>query len=91
MGRGRGQGPRPLQEEETGSYDSCVKQQPRPASATIVGLADGPNTKGNVREQIEAQFSDGAREPTDPLTEGRLPRSYREHTRDYFNRLREGQ
>lgn len=84
LGHGQGAGERPEEPDQTGTFDTTVSQQDNSAAAVAVGLADGPNAKGRVREAIEAQFRDDAPAKTDPLVNQRLPRSYRDHTREYF-------
>ena len=40
--------------------------------------ADGPNRKGRVRQEIQAEFSTAADSSEDALGEQRLPRDYRD-------------
>ncbi len=71
-------------------YDTKVQQQVRPGAALVEGQAEGANRKGEVREEIKAQFESSRHEADDPLTSQRLPRDYREHAKKYFESLREG-
>jgi hypothetical protein len=92
LGRGRGIGYRPESATDGNKFiDSNVKTKPNPkGSAVVVGEVDGPNIKGNVREEIKAAVQASRSEETDPLTGQRLPRGYTEHAKEYFNLLREG-
>jgi DNA repair exonuclease SbcCD ATPase subunit len=71
-------------------YDSAVKQQPGLGRAAVVGEADGPNRKGRVQEEIQAEFTEGVQKASDALSDQRLPRDYRDHAQKYFDILREG-
>ncbi len=56
----------------------------------VIGEVDGPNLKGEVREEIKAQLEAARVESSDPLTGQRLPNGYVEHTKRYFDSLRKG-
>ena len=71
-------------------YDSNVRQQLGKGAAIPIGEADGPNIKGRVQEQIKAEIESAKHDAADPLTGQRLPRSQREHAKEYFDALREG-
>jgi|LSQX01.2.fsa_nt_gb hypothetical protein len=90
MGPGQGSGDRPEEKTETGFYDTRVKQKIGKGSATIIGQADGPNVKGRVLQEIEEQLQSARSESADPITGQQIPRRHQDHTRDYFNRFRNG-
>lgn len=90
LGRGRGAGERPEERGDTQAYDSAVKQKVGPGAATVVGEAEGANIKGGVQQEIQAQMEGAKAEAADPLTGQRLPKAYEQHTREYFDGLREG-
>mgnify|MGYP002622488794 FL=1 len=90
MGEGEGQGDRPEAEDDTGFYDSQVRQQVGQGAAVITDLVGGPNAKGRVSQQIQSEFESAGGEDTNPLTDQKLPRGHRDHARDYFEALREG-
>jgi hypothetical protein len=71
-------------------YDSKVKQKVGRGSATVVGVADGPNAKGSYRQEIQKQVESVRQGTTDPLAGRQIPRKHGEHAREYFDRLREG-
>ena len=91
LGRGRGEGDRPEEETRTGFYDTKVKQQIGRGAATITDRVDGPNIKGRVEQDIQAQFEAVRGSASDPLADTKLPRGYRDHARTYFDNLREGE
>jgi hypothetical protein len=88
-GRGRGAGARPERKTDTRMYDSRVKQRIGAGSAEVVDMVDGPNVKGDVRQQIQDQVNKAsARGATDPLTGRRMPKKHGEHAKEYFDGLR---
>jgi hypothetical protein len=89
-GRARAEGHRPEKATDTKFYDSNVKQKLDKGTAVSVGEADGPNIKGQVQEAIKAEVEAAKHDSADPLTGQRLPRSQREHAKEYFDSLREG-
>jgi hypothetical protein len=91
LGKGRGEGARPEKKTDTAFYDSQAKQKVGKGSAAVVDMVDGPNVKGNVREQIQEQVESAKRGSTDPLTGRRMPRKHGEHAKEYFDRIREGE
>ena len=90
LGRGRGMGPRPEKKSDGQFYDAKTKQQIGKGAADVTGEVGGPNAKGNVRQQIQEQVQAAKQEETDPLSTQRMPRDYREHATEYFNRFRDG-
>ena len=90
MGEGRGKGDRPEEKTDTAARNSRVKQKLGKGSASVGELVEGPNVKGNVGLQIEAQYEAAKHEAADPLTDQKMPRKHRRHAREYFDRFREG-
>jgi len=91
LGKGHGQGERPREEDDTAFYDSQVKQKVGRGGAVVTGMVGGPNAKGEVAESVRQQYEQAATDDSDPLTGQRLPRGLREHAKDYFDSLREGE
>lgn len=87
MGEGRGIGPRPEEETDVGFRPSNVPQKVGPGAASVVGEADGPNIPGSVQQRIQEQYDSPRHEAADPLAGRRMPRSHREHAREYFDRF----
>ncbi|MCC9600816.1 hypothetical protein LOC67_09585 [Stieleria sp. JC731] len=91
LGEGQGQGDRPEQEDDTNTYETQVRGQARKGQAKITGFADGPNRKGVTREELKRAVESAFSEDSDPLENQQLPRTEREHAKDYFDKLRAGQ
>jgi hypothetical protein len=89
-GKGRASGRRPESPTDTKFYDSNVKQKIGRGSAVVVGDAYGPNSKGDVKQQIKIEIESAKHDSADPLVGQRLPKSQREHAKEYFDALREG-
>jgi hypothetical protein len=88
-GKGPGGGKRGLEDGETGTFKSRVKAKLQRGQTVITGSADGDNISGRsvseARELIQAEMS----KESDPLENQQLPRSQREHARQYFEALRD--
>ena len=71
-----------------GTFKSRVKGKLQRGQTVITGTADGNNISGRsvseARELIRAEMSKDA----DPLENQQLPKSQREHARQYFESLR---
>lgn len=89
LGEGQGFGDRPEEEGKTSNYESQVRDQPKNGNAISSGFADGPNRKGATRQQVQDAVSNALQDERDPLEDRPLPRAVREHTEQYFNRLRQ--
>ena len=90
LGKGNGKGDRPESEGDTNTYETQVRGKVKKGKAIIAGFADGPNRKGVTREDIKAAIQSQISEESDPTENQSLPRTEREHTQQYFDRLREG-
>jgi hypothetical protein len=71
-------------------YDSQVKQKIGKGAATVVGLVEGKNSKGDYQQQIQQQVESVRRGTTDPLTGRHMPKKHGEHAKEYFDSLRQG-
>jgi len=71
-------------------YDSQVKQTIGQGPLVIEGRADGPNRKGQVQQEIQAEFEGAQQQASSALSEQRLPHDYRDHAQEYFDALRQG-
>ena len=89
-GLGRGAGERPEAKSDTKSYDSQVKQKVGRGSATVEGMVEGPNMKGDVQNQIRNDVDAVRRGDTDPETGRQIPKKYGEQVREYMDNFREG-
>lgn len=90
LGEGQGKGDRPESEGDTNLYDSQVRGTVRDGKAVRVGTADGPNIAGDSLEQIRQAVEAAEVAEDDPLTNVKLPRGHRDHVRQYFDAVRDG-
>jgi len=91
LGEGRGKGERPEAKTDTSVYESRVKGNVQPGEAVRTGSAGGPNQAGNTLQDVKDQLQSNFSQDADPLTDLRLPKKEREHTREYFRRYRDGE
>lgn len=89
-GRGVGKGDGEEEEIDAGTYDSQVRGEPKAGRGVIAGFADGPNRKGVSRQEVKDAVQGAINDKSDPLENQTLPRVERDHTREYFDRLRQG-
>ncbi len=90
LGKGSGYGDRPELENETNTYETQVRGDPKKGKAIIAGFADGANRKGITREDVKAAIQAELSKESDPTENQTLPRAEREHAQQYFDQLREG-
>ncbi|MBX3420302.1 MAG: hypothetical protein KF752_01975 [Pirellulaceae bacterium] len=90
LGEGQGEGERPEEEEDVDFFQSQVRAQRRQGENVYSGKIGGENRKGVSRVAVQEEIARELASEPEPLDETPLPRSQREHTRDYFNALREG-
>jgi hypothetical protein len=90
IGNGRGRDLPPDKQPDTGVFDTRVRQKVGRGPARITDFVEGPNAKGQVQQEIRTQWQAVEGDSTDPLSDQPLPRDYREHTKKYFDALREG-
>ena len=91
MGEGKGFGMRPKEKNNTGNFKSRVRGKLQKGRIVATGTADGENLTGRTasetREIIEAEMSSRKEAVENQL----LPKSQREHTKQYFQRVLDGQ
>ena len=90
MGAGQGQGARPEEEHQTGGFDDQVRSKLGAGEIRVVGKTGGPNKAGDVREEIKNTIRSAVEGSADPLTNERLPRSQRDHVKEYYDGIRGG-
>jgi chemotaxis protein histidine kinase CheA len=91
LGEGQGEGDRPEEKTDYKSYDSKVGAKPKKGEAVKTGYASGANMAGKTTEVIKQELNSGKKEEDNPLVDTRLPKSQREHAKQYFEKLREGE
>lgn len=90
LGEGSGQGDRPEEETATDFFESRVRDQMKEGETVYGGKVGGENRKGNSQTEVQAAVLSALSEEPEPLDNQPLPKAQREHTREYFNALREG-
>lgn len=90
MGEGRGEGERPEEETDVDVFESRVRDQMREGETVYGGKVGGENRKGTSKADVQAAVLTSLTEEPEPLDNQPLPKSQREHTREYFNALRDG-
>lgn len=90
MGKGRGFGDRPQEKEQTGNYKSRVRGKLQRGQMVITGKADGENLTGRTTQEARAIVEAAIAGDSDPLENQVLPKSQRDHAKQYFESLREG-
>ncbi|MFO0921743.1 MAG: hypothetical protein U0905_04555 [Pirellulales bacterium] len=90
LGQGTGVGDRPEEENDTNSFDSQVRDQMRAGETVMKGKVAGANKKGVTREEVKQSILTSTVEEAEALESVVLPKAQRDQSRDYFNRMREG-
>jgi len=90
VGTGAALGEAANDEDNKGTYDSRMKQKVGPGKAVITDFVHGPNIPGQVRESVRDQVDSSRAEAADPLSGKRLPRTHRDHAKEYFEAFRQG-
>lgn len=89
-GKGKGFGKREKGEGDTSGFKSQVKGKLQKGETVATGSADGNNITGKSVSQAREIVKASMNEDNDPLAEKKLPKSTREHAREYFQKVREG-
>lgn len=87
-GGGRGAGLRDKAETETGTFKSRVKGKLQQGETVVTGNADGENISGKSISEVREIAKSSMNKKSDPLENQKLPKSQREHARQYFEQLR---
>lgn len=91
MGEGQGSGERPEEEDQVDFFDSRVRDQMKLGETVYRGKVGGENRKGVSQVEIQNAVLSSMTEEPEPLDDTPLPKLQREHSRDYFNSIRDGQ
>jgi len=89
LGEGKGKGERPEEKTDTASYDSQAKSKIGKGKAVMIGHADGPNIKGQTKEDVKSFIDTTMTEERDPLTDAQLPKDQKDHAREYFEKYQD--
>ena len=87
-GKGKGAGEREREEDKTGKYKSRVKGKLQKGQTVVTGDADGNNITGRSTSEVREIVRKSINEKADPLENQVLPKSQREHAKEYFEKLR---
>ena len=87
-GAGPGGGKREKGETETGTFKSRVKGKLQKGETVVTGQADGKNITGKSISEVREIAESSMNKKSDPLENQKLPKSQREHAREYFEQLR---
>ena len=87
-GEGRGGGLRDKAETDTGTFKSRVKGRLQRGETVVTGNADGKNITGKSISEVREIAKSSMQKRSDPLENQKLPKSQREHARQYFENLR---
>ncbi len=87
-GEGPGGGKRDREEEKTGKYKSRVKGKLQKGQTVVTGDADGANITGRSVSEVREIVRQSMEDKADPMENQVLPKSQREHAREYFEKLR---
>lgn len=90
MGEGKGQGERPEEETDADFFDSRLRDKMKKGETVYGGQVGGENRKGTTQVEVQDAVLSAFSEEPEPLDDTPLPRLQREHTREYFNAVREG-
>jgi hypothetical protein len=90
MGEGQGFGERPEEQTDTRFYESQVRGEVRQGAAVVTGTVGGPNRAGRSLVETREAISGAMSQDPDPLIDLQLPKTERDHTRQYFESLRDG-
>lgn len=90
MGEGQGAGDRPEEETDTDFFDSRVRDMMKRGEIVDGGKVGGDNRKGSTTAEVQEAVLTSMSDEPEPLDDTPLPKTQREHTRDYFNSIRDG-
>lgn len=88
-GSGRGAGERDREEDQTGKYKSRVKGKLQRGQTVVTGDADGDNISGRSSSEVQDIIRESKNDKADPLENQILPKSQRDHAKEYFEKLRD--
>jgi hypothetical protein len=90
MGEGQGDGERPEEEDDIDFYDTQVRDKMKLGQTVFGGKIGGENRKGISRVQVQEEIAREMTADPEALDDIPLPKTQKDHTRDYFNTLRDG-
>ena len=91
MGEGNGTGRRPKEDNQTGNFKSRVRGKLQKGKIVVAGTADGENLTGRTTAEARQIINAEMNSKKETVENQLLPKSQREHTREYFQSLLKGQ
>lgn len=85
-GEGQGNGDRGEEKTDTGFFLSKVDGDAQKGEAIVTGAAIGANVSGQTRAEILESIQSNSSKDSDPQVNQRLPKSQKEHAREYFKK-----
>ncbi len=89
MGEGAGRGDRPEEETDTDFFDSRVRDRMKRGETVYAGKVGGKNRKGATQVDVQDAVLTSFAEDPEPSEDSPLPKTQQDHTRAYFNSIRE--
>ncbi len=89
LGEGAGRGDRPEEEDDVDFYDSRQRDKMRLGETVMGGKVGGANKKGATQYEVQQAVLSSMSEEPEALNDVPLPRTQRDHTRSYFDSIRE--
>ena len=89
-GEGRGSGERDEEEDDVDTFDSRIREKMKAGETVYGGKVGGENRKGTTQVEVQDAVLTSLAEEPEALDDTPLPKAQRDHTRDYFNAVREG-
>ncbi|MFO0948733.1 MAG: hypothetical protein U1D30_22885 [Planctomycetota bacterium] len=86
-GKGRGAGEREEAADETKGRESRAPSEIHPGQSFVVGRTKGNSFRGDSKIEIREAAAAAVRAADDAVTRQKVPREYKEHTREYFEKL----
>lgn len=87
LGAGTGKGDRPEEETATRSRDSRARSQITQGKTFVTGTAEGPLLRGDSQAELREAVTSAVRQADESITRQPIPREFKDHTREYFQRL----
>lgn len=89
-GEGEGEGDRDEEESQTDTFESQVRDRFRKGESFQGGKIRGVNRKGVTKEEVKQAILAEQPEEAKSLESAVLPKAQRDQTREYFDRMRQG-
>jgi hypothetical protein len=90
VGEGEGEGDRDEEESQTDTFESQVRDRFRKGESFQGGKIRGVNRKGVTKEEVKQAILAEQPEEAKSLESAVLPKAQRDQTREYFDRMRQG-